>query len=70
MRAAAAPESGEPNDPLYKLGLQQWHYNAWPPGMNAVGAWQTTKGSRDVVVAVIDTGIALNNPDINLAMGC
>ena len=55
----ASPQStaNEPNDPFFGL---QWHYRSTPIGMNAVGAWELTKGSRDIVVAVLDTGIAEN----------
>ena len=73
-----APGS-RPNDPLYGL---QWHFmdNGSGAGKSAGGAgfggfWERAKatGSRDVVVAVIDTGIQMNHPDIkgspNLAPG-
>jgi serine protease len=68
-----------PNDPLYGL---QWHFkdNGTAAGQSAGGAgfggfWDRSKdmGSRDVVVAVVDTGIQMNHPDIkgspNLAPG-
>jgi len=68
-----------PNDPLYGL---QWHFreNGAAAGQSAGGAgfgtfWDRAKdtGSRDVVVAVVDTGIQMNHPDIkgspNLAPG-
>lgn len=32
--------------------------------INVQGAWQKTKGRQDVVVAVIDTGIDINHPDL------
>ncbi len=41
------------------------NYDLW--GMvkiNATGAWETTTGSTNVVVAVIDTGIDLTHPDL------
>jgi hypothetical protein len=50
-------------DPGLRTGLT-WHYQAPPSGMNAAGAWQLNKGSRDVVVAVIDSGILPDHPDI------
>ncbi len=34
------------------------------PGVNASGAWNTATGTATVVVAVIDTGIQLNHPDL------
>lgn len=62
--------AGKPNDPLFSL---QWNFraNGAAAGQSAGGAgfsdfWIKTKdmGSRDVVVAVIDTGIQMNHPDI------
>lgn len=32
--------------------------------VNALEAWKITKGSRDIVIAVIDTGIDWNHPDL------
>jgi serine protease len=68
-----------PNDPLFGL---QWHYktNGTAAGQSAGGAsfadfWTRAKmtGSKDVTVAVIDTGLQMNHPDIqgsaNLAPG-
>jgi serine protease len=68
-----------PNDPLFGL---QWHFrdNGTAAGQSQGGAgfggfWTKAKttGSLDVVVAVIDTGIQMNHPDIknspNLAPG-
>lgn len=46
-----------PNDPLYPL---QWHL----PMLHLPDAWDRTLGSADVIVAVIDTGILSNHPDI------
>ena len=52
------------NDPLY---AQQWHLSA----TNVPQAWQWLAdhglppgGNRDIVVAVIDTGVDLNHPDL------
>ncbi|WP_455206099.1 PKD domain-containing protein [Kaarinaea lacus] len=50
--------SAIPNDQRYS---QQWHY----PLINLPQAWDTTTGSADVIVAVIDTGILANHPDID-----
>ncbi len=49
---------GAPDDSLYSY---QWHYEL----INLPKAWETTTGSDDVVVAVIDTGVLLNHPDLS-----
>lgn len=46
-----------PNDPYYS---NQWAL----PKIQADWAWNTTKGNSSIVVAVIDTGIDYNHPDI------
>jgi len=46
-----------PNDPYYS---KQWHY----PLINLPQAWEVTEGDSNVVVAVIDTGILSQHPDI------
>jgi serine protease len=57
-----------PSDPRY---TEQWHYfvnstgaGQSPGGINLPKAWDVTTGSSSVVVAVIDTGILPNHPDI------
>jgi serine protease len=65
------PASPMPNDPLFAIGLQ-WHYLPPPMGMNAVGAWNLLNPSpvvsaaarKRVVVAVLDTGLLFDHPDI------
>ncbi|MEM1432970.1 MAG: S8 family serine peptidase [Pseudomonadota bacterium] len=47
-----------PNDPFYS---RQWHYE----NINLPLAWDITTGSSDVIVAVIDSGVLLNHPDLN-----
>ena len=59
--ARATP--AEPNDPYFRNGLL-WHYMEPPYGMNAVGAWSKVKGDRTVVVAVLDSGLLPDHPDI------
>jgi subtilisin family serine protease len=63
----SAPQSGAlANDALFSAGLQ-WPLMPLPGGMNAVGAWATVgvgHGSRDIVVAVIDSGLLLDHEDI------
>jgi serine protease len=46
-----------PNDPQYRY---QWNYTM----LNLPQAWDMTTGDSNVVVAVIDTGVLLNHPDI------
>ncbi len=46
-----------PNDPQYNY---QWNY----PLLRLPQAWDMTTGSSNVVVAVIDTGVLLDHPDI------
>ncbi|MGE5257061.1 MAG: S8 family serine peptidase [Hyphomicrobiales bacterium] len=60
--------SRTPNDPRYP---EQWHYfnngtgpGQSPGGINLPTAWDTSTGSSAIVVAVIDTGILPNHPDI------
>ncbi|MGZ3789187.1 MAG: S8 family serine peptidase [Bacteriovorax sp.] len=59
-------------DPMFK---DQWSlfntgHNTWikdsPPGidLNVVKGWDITKGSRDVVIAIVDSGINYNHPDL------
>ncbi len=60
----------QPNDPLWSL---QWHFfnngegeGQSPGGAGFVDFWtdQETTGSREVVVAVVDTGLDMDHPDI------
>lgn len=46
-----------PNDAQYGA---QWNY----PLINLPQAWDVTTGSPDVIVAVIDTGVLANHPDL------
>ncbi len=47
-----------PNDVFFG---SQWHY----ANINLPTAWDTTTGNADVIVAVIDTGVLVNHPDLN-----
>ncbi len=47
-----------PNDGFF---ASQWHY----PAINLPLAWDTTTGSPDVIVAVVDSGVLLNHPDLS-----
>jgi len=46
-----------PNDEAYPL---QWHY----PLINLPAAWQVTNGNPEVIVAVVDTGVLSDHPDL------
>lgn len=53
-----------PNDPQY---INQWHYvtpttNFY--GANLPGAWNLTTGSASVVMAVLDSGVLTDHPDL------
>jgi subtilisin family serine protease len=52
--------SGNPND------LQRWYFNGADDdrGLNAEAAWDITTGNAGIVMAIIDTGIAANHPDL------
>lgn len=54
-----------PNDEYYPL---QWHYPLinLPQAWEAWAALEATTGTDEVVVAVIDTGILSNHPDIDI----
>jgi subtilisin family serine protease len=59
----AVPQTGPPNDPMYQNGLH-WHYGPAPGGMNAVGAWRHATGDKKIVVAVVDSGIVFDHPEV------
>ncbi len=46
-----------PNDPLYGA---QWHLKQ----INAPQAWDITQGDSTVVVAIVDSGVELDHPDL------
>lgn len=62
--------SALPNDPSFTNGTQWDLRNTGQNGgragadINAAGAWNITTGSKNVVVAIIDSGIDYNHPDL------
>lgn len=56
-RSLVLPRAGLPSDEHLAL---QWHL----PQIRATEAWEVTRGSPDVVVAVLDSGIASRHPDL------
>jgi len=65
----------EPNDTLfnYQYALYNEGQHVGPPGspqgqpsadIKAPAAWEETKGSEDVIIAIVDTGIELTHPDL------
>jgi serine protease len=56
-----------PNDPLYAGSTGQWYLQTNATNLaaiNAEQAWDTTTGSSSVVIAVIDTGVRYDHPDL------
>ena len=51
------------NDPFYRNG-SQWYLDV----INATSGWQLLTGSSDVVVAIIDTGVDLDHPDLRSSL--
>ncbi len=47
-----------PNDPNYRL---QWHYE----DIGLPAAWDLTQGDPNVLVAVVDTGVLIDHPDLS-----
>jgi subtilisin family serine protease len=54
---AAAASAPGPDDPQY---AQQWHL----PKINAPQAWDLTRGSAEVVIAIVDSGVDPFHPDL------
>ena len=50
-----------PNDEFFSL---QWNLGTGPGGIRAQAAWDVTTGSNGVVVAVVDSGILPQHPDL------
>ena len=74
-RYIAATLDSAPNDPHFDAGtdangswLGQWYLKpssaTTPSAISATTAWQTTTGSPSIIVAVIDTGVITDHPDL------
>ena len=50
-----------PNDPLYSRQTYLTH-------IHAADAWSLTTGSEDIVIAVLDSGIDIDHPDLSSAI--
>lgn len=57
LRPAGMADPVIPNDPLYP---EQWYVTA----TNVDDVWSTTTGSTDAVIAIIDTGVDWEHPDL------
>ena len=64
--------NGLPNDEYYSsydgesTELQRWYFNGigCDSNLNAEAAWNVTTGSSNIVMAIIDTGVLTNHPDL------
>lgn len=52
------PLAAIPNDPRY---VDQWHL----PHVGADAAWDITTGNAGLIIAIIDTGVDINQPDLH-----
>lgn len=51
-------EADQPNDELY--ASYQWNL----PKIDTIEGWDVTKGAEEIIVAVVDTGVDLDHPDL------
>jgi serine protease len=59
------PHATNPNDGLF---VNQWYLkNTEVSAVNAIDAWDTERGSTGVVIAVLDTGVLYDHPDLGRA---
>lgn len=52
---------GSPNDPLFE---RQWSLSRSPAGIDVERAWRKTRGKAEIAVAVLDSGIRTEHPDL------
>lgn len=75
LAAAAGAAGAAPDDPLFLDGgpLGQWNlmgtaHPSFPDagirGIDAEGAWTVTPGRPDVVIAILDSGVRMDHPDL------
>ena len=56
------PHATDPNDALF---ANQWYLkDTEVSAVNAIGAWDSDRGSAGVVIAVLDTGVLYDHPDL------
>lgn len=53
----------------YQWGFKNTGKNNWIKGpqgedIHALDAWQITKGSKDIIIAVVDSGVQMDHPDL------
>ncbi len=61
---AHAPSQVFPDDPFFSTRLWGLHNGSSDADIDAPEAWGLTTGSDSVVIAVIDSGIAVDHPDL------
>ncbi len=49
-----------PNDPVFKDAEKSWYF----PVIKAPQAWDISRGSKDIVIAIVDNGFNLNHPEL------